>query len=160
MWFRCEQWLEPQLILSSPDVAGTPIASRYLSQRGFISPRTTRNTYQDRWGPRALEIYAKLPGLYLIFTSSKRVCGRNFSTLDPRTPQSGMICVTYLWFVTSQSHKKSVDRLLVLLDTLEQWIIEIPPLQSPQRFGNLAFRTWGQQLEKVESPVFVSSYAY
>jgi hypothetical protein len=37
----------------------------------------------------------------------------------------------------------------VLLDTLEQWIIEIPPLQSPQRFGNLAFRTWGQRLEEV-----------
>ena len=59
-----------------------------------------------------------------------------------------MIRATYL-VRTSQSQKKSVDRLLVLLDTLEQWIIEIPPLQSPQRFGNLAFRTWGQQLEKV-----------
>lgn len=99
-----------------------------------------------------MEIYAKLPGLYLIFTSSKRVCGRNFSTLDPRTPQSGMICAKYL-IRTSQLQKKSVDRLLDLLDTLEQWIIEIPPLQSPQRFGNLAFRTWGQQLEKVEFPV-------
>ncbi|KAF8799054.1 Phosphotyrosyl phosphatase activator [Phlegmacium glaucopus] len=47
-----------------------------------------------------------------------------------------------------KSHSQSVDRLLVLLDTLEQWIIEIPPLQSPQRFGNLAFRTWGQRLEE------------
>ena len=63
-----------------------------------------------------------------------------------------MICSTYL-VRTSQSQTKSVDRLLVLLDTLEQWIDEIPPLQSPQRFGNLAFRTWGQRLEKVEFPV-------
>ena len=60
-----------------------------------------------------------------------------------------MICVAYFLVRTSQLQKKSVDRLLVLLDTLEQWTIEIPPLQSPQRFGNLAFRTWGQQLEKV-----------
>jgi len=47
-----------------------------------------------------------------------------------------------------EHRSQSVDRLLVLLDTLEQWIAEIPPLQSPQRFGNLAFRTWGQRLEE------------
>lgn len=59
----------------------------------------------------------------------------------------------YTFFLGSQTHlsikKKPVDRLLALLDTLEQWIVEIPPLQSPQRFGNLAFRTWGQRLEEV-----------
>ena len=40
-------------------------------------------------------------------------------------------------------------KLLHLLDTLDQWIEEIPPLNTPQRFGNLAFRTWGARLEEV-----------
>ncbi|KAF8725239.1 hypothetical protein AX14_008211 [Amanita brunnescens Koide BX004] len=43
---------------------------------------------------------------------------------------------------------KAIQSLLKLLDTLDQWIDEIPPLQSPQRFGNLAFRTWGNRLEE------------
>ncbi|KAI0077814.1 Phosphotyrosyl phosphatase activator [Panus rudis PR-1116 ss-1] len=42
---------------------------------------------------------------------------------------------------------QATKALLSLLDTLDQWIDEIPPLPTPQRFGNLAFRTWGQKLE-------------
>lgn len=38
---------------------------------------------------------------------------------------------------------------LNLLDTLDTWIDDIPPLQTPQRYGNLAFRTWGKRLEEV-----------
>ena len=36
-----------------------------------------------------------------------------------------------------------------MLDILDAWIDEIPPFPTPQRFGNLAFRTWGQRLEDV-----------
>ncbi|KAF9477738.1 Phosphotyrosyl phosphatase activator [Pholiota conissans] len=43
---------------------------------------------------------------------------------------------------------QSVEKLLTLLDDLDHWVEEIPPLQTPQRFGNLAFRTWGQRLEE------------
>lgn len=39
--------------------------------------------------------------------------------------------------------------MLTLLDKLDNWIDEIPPLPTPQRFGNLAFRTWGKKLEDV-----------
>lgn len=42
----------------------------------------------------------------------------------------------------------AVEKLLGLLDTLDEWISEIPPQKSPQRFGNLAFRTWGTRLEQ------------
>ncbi|KZT73453.1 Phosphotyrosyl phosphatase activator [Daedalea quercina L-15889] len=37
--------------------------------------------------------------------------------------------------------------MIDLLDTLDGWIDEIPPLPTPQRYGNLAFRTWGKRLE-------------
>ncbi|EAU85128.2 serine/threonine-protein phosphatase 2A activator 1 [Coprinopsis cinerea okayama7 len=43
---------------------------------------------------------------------------------------------------------EATRKLLSLLDTLDQWATDIPPLQTPQRFGNLAFRTWGQRLEE------------
>ncbi|KAI6155257.1 hypothetical protein BKA82DRAFT_119106 [Pisolithus tinctorius] len=36
--------------------------------------------------------------------------------------------------------------LISILDELDSWIDDIPPLRSPQRFGNLAFRTWGDRL--------------
>lgn len=36
--------------------------------------------------------------------------------------------------------------LISILNELDSWIDDIPPLQSPQRFGNLAFRTWGDRL--------------
>lgn len=36
-----------------------------------------------------------------------------------------------------------------MLDTLDRWIDGIPPLPTPQRFGNVAFRTWGKRLEDV-----------
>ena len=39
--------------------------------------------------------------------------------------------------------------MLGLLDELDGWIDEVPPLPTPQRFGNLAFRTWGERLEQV-----------
>ena len=39
-----------------------------------------------------------------------------------------------------------------MLDVLDGWIDEIPPLQTPQRFGNLAFRKWGKRLEDVSVP--------
>jgi hypothetical protein len=36
-----------------------------------------------------------------------------------------------------------------MLDDLSHWVEDIPPLPTPQRFGNLAFRTWGRRLDTV-----------
>ena len=48
--------------------------------------------------------------------------------------------------------KKSID----LLDTIETWIDQIPPQPTPQRFGNLAFRSWGHRLNSVRPYLFPS----
>jgi len=53
---------------------------------------------------------------------------------------------------------QSVSAILTLLDTLENWIEDIPPLRSPQRFGNLAFRIWGVRLEEVS--YFLSVFSF
>lgn len=61
----------------------------------------------------------------------------------------------------SLSANGPVERALRMLDTIDSWIDEIPPLNTPQRFGNLAFRTWGQRLgeraEQLLEPLFDSS---
>lgn len=41
-----------------------------------------------------------------------------------------------------------IERVLELLDELQTWTNEIEPLKTPQRFGNSAFRSWGQRLEE------------
>ncbi|EIN03933.1 Phosphotyrosyl phosphatase activator [Punctularia strigosozonata HHB-11173 SS5] len=40
-----------------------------------------------------------------------------------------------------------INRLLTVLAELSSWVDDIPPLPTPQRFGNLAFRAWGQRLD-------------
>ncbi|KAJ3838191.1 serine/threonine-protein phosphatase 2A activator 1 [Lentinula raphanica] len=49
---------------------------------------------------------------------------------------------------SSQSPSQAILSMITLIDTLDEWIDDIPPLDSPQRFGNLAFRTWGARLEE------------
>lgn len=55
---------------------------------------------------------------------------------------------------------QAIIKTLALLDTLDGWIDDIPPQETPQRFGNLAFRTWGKRLEEVgqfkKSTTFIS----
>lgn len=41
--------------------------------------------------------------------------------------------------------------MITTLDTIENWVGEVPPQPTPQRFGNLAFREWGRLLEDVRS---------
>lgn len=46
---------------------------------------------------------------------------------------------------------QTVQKLLQLLGTLEQWINETPPVDQPSRFGNKAYRTWFSKLDRVRS---------
>ena len=38
---------------------------------------------------------------------------------------------------------------MALLDTLDRWIDETPPVDQPSRFGNKAYRTWYAKLDQV-----------
>ncbi|XP_078604517.1 serine/threonine-protein phosphatase 2A activator-like [Branchiostoma floridae x Branchiostoma japonicum] len=56
---------------------------------------------------------------------------------------------------TCECHiSEPTEKLLGILDTLDGWVDETPPVEQPQRFGNKAYRTWFQRLEEnVESLV-------
>ncbi|KAF0031910.1 hypothetical protein F2P81_016465 [Scophthalmus maximus] len=44
---------------------------------------------------------------------------------------------------------ETVEKLLDLLETLDRWINETPPVDQPSRFGNKAYRTWYGKLDQV-----------
>ena len=50
-----------------------------------------------------------------------------------------------------------LEKLLKVVDTLESWIEEFPPIDQPQRFGNKAFRDWFGKLKEV-TPVYSLEY--
>ncbi|XP_064420468.1 serine/threonine-protein phosphatase 2A activator isoform X2 [Latimeria chalumnae] len=49
-----------------------------------------------------------------------------------------------------------IEKLMALLNTMDRWIDETPPVDQPSRFGNKAYRTWYARLEK-EAENLVSS---
>ncbi|KFP09086.1 Serine/threonine-protein phosphatase 2A activator, partial [Egretta garzetta] len=44
--------------------------------------------------------------------------------------------------------KPPIEKLVALLNTLDRWIDETPPVDQPSRFGNKAFRTWYAKLDQ------------
>uniref|UniRef100_G1PI03 Serine/threonine-protein phosphatase 2A activator n=1 Tax=Myotis lucifugus TaxID=59463 RepID=G1PI03_MYOLU len=43
---------------------------------------------------------------------------------------------------------QAIEKLVALLNTLDRWIDETPPMDQPSRFGNKAFRTWYARLDQ------------
>ncbi|KAI8921533.1 hypothetical protein BC831DRAFT_476697 [Entophlyctis helioformis] len=41
---------------------------------------------------------------------------------------------------------ENIAKAIAVLDVLDSWIDDIPPEDTPQRFGNMAFRKWAQRL--------------
>ena len=51
--------------------------------------------------------------------------------------------------ISDISNDSVVKGLIKILDVLDSWINEIPPVEQQQRFGNKAFRDWHIRLETV-----------
>ena len=43
-------------------------------------------------------------------------------------------------------HSPAIESILSMLETMNAWMDEIPPISQPMRFGNKAFRTWYERL--------------
>lgn len=50
---------------------------------------------------------------------------------------------------SSVTPSQAIEKLVALLDTLDRWIDETPPVDQPSRFGNKAYRTWYAKLDQV-----------
>jgi len=53
-----------------------------------------------------------------------------------------------------------IEKLVALLNTLDRWIDETPPVDQPSRFGNKAFRTWYAKLDQVSMSCSVTCSSY
>lgn len=53
-----------------------------------------------------------------------------------------------IWPQVKISDHPGIQAVIALLSRLDQWTEDIRPLDTPQRFGNLAFRDWGARLEE------------
>lgn len=40
--------------------------------------------------------------------------------------------------------------ILKVISSLDNMVTEIPPIDQPQRFGNVAFRTWYEKVKQVQ----------
>ncbi|ESP03240.1 hypothetical protein LOTGIDRAFT_224543 [Lottia gigantea] len=50
--------------------------------------------------------------------------------------------------MTDEYHvSKEIEKQVEILETLDKWLDEIPPVDQPQRFGNTAFRDWLKKIQ-------------
>lgn len=68
------------------------------------------------------------------------------ASLQSQATSASLILITAVLFSPCW---QTVEKLLDLLATLDQWINETPPVDQPSRFGNKAFRTWYGKLDQV-----------
>lgn len=54
----------------------------------------------------------------------------------------------------SEKASEEAKNLVKLLKKLDENIDAIPPIEQPQRFGNVAFKSWYRRLEEVDRTVF------
>lgn len=47
-----------------------------------------------------------------------------------------------------------MEKIIQMLEEMEKWVQDFPPIEQPQRFGNKAFRDWFARLSEVSS-IFV-----
>ncbi|XP_033614885.1 serine/threonine-protein phosphatase 2A activator [Fukomys damarensis] len=63
-------------------------------------------------------------------------------------PGSSAACLTLSACCSSLGELPAIEKLVTLLNTLDRWIDETPPVDQPSRFGNKAFRTWYAKLNE------------
>ncbi|GFU28000.1 hypothetical protein TNCV_3153411 [Trichonephila clavipes] len=104
----------------------TGLISKMEVKKDFIVPAKAINTLADMRKWERSEAYHEYMGFVLAMNEA--VKGKKISDVA----------------ITSDL----VSKLLSLLETLDNWIKEIPPIEQPQRFGNKAFRTYYSKLKE------------
>ncbi|KAI2554241.1 protein phosphatase 2 phosphatase activator, partial [Homo sapiens] len=119
---------------SASQVAGTTDSSEEAppATQNFIIPKKEIHTVPDmgKWKrsqvPFGTVAYADYIGF--ILTLNEGVKGKKL-TFEYRVSEA-------------------IEKLVALLNTLDRWIDETPPVDQPSRFGNKAYRTWYAKLDE------------
>lgn len=97
-----------------------------LEGHNFIVPKKEINIVPDMAKWKRSQAYADYMGFVL--TLNESVKGKKLS------------CDYHV--------SEAIEKLMALLDTLDRWIDETPPVDQPSRFGNKAFRSWYAKLDQ------------
>lgn len=106
----------------SPEEGAPPPAP----QRNFMIPKKEINMVPDMAKWKRSQAYADYMGF--ILTLNEGVKGRKLTC--------------------EYKVSEPIEKLVALLNTLDRWIDETPPVDQPSRFGNKAFRTWYAKLDQ------------
>ncbi|KAG0173205.1 hypothetical protein DFQ28_001240 [Apophysomyces sp. BC1034] len=105
-------------------------------------------------------IQDQLPQLLPTYTLEEpKKCIHTQVDIDPFTRSKAFArLLTFIVLLNDSVSKKTISdachvspqtlRIMAMLDELDAWLSEFPPLDNPQRFGNKAFRQWLQKLEE------------
>ncbi|XP_072816350.1 serine/threonine-protein phosphatase 2A activator isoform X1 [Vicugna pacos] len=94
--------------------------------QNFIIPKKEIHTVPDMGKWKRSQAYADYIGF--ILTLNEGVKGKK---------------LTFEYTVS-----EAIEKLVALLNTLDRWIDETPPVDQPSRFGNKAYRTWYAKLDE------------
>ncbi|XP_077904522.1 serine/threonine-protein phosphatase 2A activator isoform X1 [Ictidomys tridecemlineatus] len=94
--------------------------------QNFIIPKKEIHTVPDMGKWKRSQAYADYIGF--ILTLNEGVKGKKL-TFEYRVSEA-------------------IEKLVALLNTLDRWIDETPPVDQPSRFGNKAYRTWYAKLDE------------
>ncbi|KAM9176526.1 serine/threonine-protein phosphatase 2A activator isoform 2-T3 [Mergus octosetaceus] len=106
--------------------AGTSEEMAPPIQQNFMIPKKEINIVSDMGKWKRSQAYADYMGF--ILTLNEGVRGKKL-TCDYKVSEP-------------------IEKLVALLNTLDRWIDETPPVDQPSRFGNKAFRTWYAKLDQ------------
>ncbi|KAI9316221.1 hypothetical protein BX666DRAFT_2019389 [Dichotomocladium elegans] len=102
----------------------------------------------------------QLPTLLATYTPTvPRKCIHTQADIQPFADSKAFSrLLTFLIILNESVRKKKIShpcheseqttRILAMLNTLDTWLAEFPPLNNPQRFGNKAFREWLGKVER------------
>ncbi|KFV89830.1 Serine/threonine-protein phosphatase 2A activator, partial [Fulmarus glacialis] len=127
-------------------------------QQSFMIPKKEINMVSDMAKWKRSQAYADYMGFILTLNEGVRgkklTCEYKVSEVGEdlqSAPQDAeAVCVLAGWEIkqVTGGQKLPIEKLVALLNTLDRWIDETPPVDQPSRFGNKAFRTWYAKLDQ------------
>ncbi|KFO82458.1 Serine/threonine-protein phosphatase 2A activator, partial [Cuculus canorus] len=125
-------------------------------QQSFMIPKKEINMVSDMAKWKRSQAYADYMGFILTLNEGVRgkklTCdykvsevGKEFGSPSPLHFREGW---HILFPLATLGKDDPIEKLVALLNTLDRWIDETPPVDQPSRFGNKAFRTWYAKLDQ------------
>ncbi|KFQ67540.1 Serine/threonine-protein phosphatase 2A activator, partial [Phaethon lepturus] len=128
-------------------------------QQSFMIPKKEINMVSDMAKWKRSQAYADYMGFILTLNEGVRgkklTCEYKVSEVGEEFGSSFFPALLHFgedWhipFLLATLRKDGpIEKLVALLNTLDRWIDETPPVDQPSRFGNKAFRTWYAKLDQ------------